>query len=215
MRNTCKVQGCPHLRVGRGLCSIHYEERRKTGMLPALLTTEERFWEKVDKAQDCWLWTGAKNKKTGYGLVEIAKRTNLVHRYSYELHHGEIPKKTYVRHTCHTRLCVNPAHLKLGSAKQNVQDSVRDGRRATGERHGMAKLTALHARAIREDPRPQRVVAREYGVDQALVSMIRRGKIWKEAGGQVHPDVLVRRDRHRSTLSSREQPKPERVDGQG
>jgi hypothetical protein len=34
-------------------------------------TLAERFWEKVDRSGDCWLWTGCRTPD-GYGLIRIS-----------------------------------------------------------------------------------------------------------------------------------------------
>lgn len=67
----------------------------------------ERFWNKVDKTDDHWLWRGQKTT-SGYGKYEL----NMAHRISWYLTHGEIPKGMYVDHICRVRSCVNPAHLR-------------------------------------------------------------------------------------------------------
>lgn len=36
--------------------------------------------------------------------------------------HGSIPEGMQVRHLCHNKLCINPEHLEVGTAKQNAQD---------------------------------------------------------------------------------------------
>lgn len=48
-----------------------------------------------------------------------------------------------------------------------------------------AKLTAAAVQAIREDGRPARVVAAEYGVSRQTVYEIRRGHTWKRAPGPI------------------------------
>lgn len=78
----------------------------------------DRFWDKVDKngLNGCWIWTGSLNTG-GYGQLgrRIDKRTIMIlaHRFAYFLVKGEIPASHDVRHTCHEKLCCNPAHLYL------------------------------------------------------------------------------------------------------
>jgi hypothetical protein len=51
---------------------------------------EERFWEKVDKTDSCWLWTGSRNK-LGYGNFWDGHRIVGAYRFAYELIVGPIP----------------------------------------------------------------------------------------------------------------------------
>ena len=60
----------------RGLCYTHYSRRKRAGTLPPLKpkpTTEQLFWDKVQKTETCWLWTGSLWE--GYGRLTIAGRT--------------------------------------------------------------------------------------------------------------------------------------------
>lgn len=88
-----------------------------------------RFWKYVDKSGDCWIWTGARYP-AGYGAFG-PKGTGAMgaHRYSWMLAHGEIPDGLSVLHKCDVRCCVNPAHLFLGTQKDNIADMVAKGRR--------------------------------------------------------------------------------------
>lgn len=83
---------------------------------------EERFWSKVDKSGDCWLWTAAVVANRGYGLFSVAGRLKLAHRFSYEIFNGPIPEGMQVDHRCHVRRCVNPFHLRLVTPKQNSEN---------------------------------------------------------------------------------------------
>lgn len=87
----------------------------------AVETVEARFWVKVDKTGDCWLWTATKNQG-GYGLFRVDGKTRLAHRVAYEFANGAIPAGLYLDHTCHVPVCVNPAHLRLATNAQNLQN---------------------------------------------------------------------------------------------
>lgn len=70
-------------------------------------------------------------------------------------------------------------NLVWGTPKENTADMLRHGTVSHGERHPIARLTNEQARAIRCSKERGRDLARAYGVDPALVSMIRSGKVWK------------------------------------
>ena len=84
-------------------------------------TVEERFWSKVDKTDNCWLWTGY-CLPTGYGKFRSGEKMVYSHRLSYEWTHGEISEGMYVDHRCHNRSCVRPEHLRLVTHAQNGQN---------------------------------------------------------------------------------------------
>lgn len=80
-----------------------------------------RFWPKVAKGPNCWEWTAGKIK--GHGRLRGPNNSTLyAHRIAYELTHGPIPAGMEVDHTCHNRGCVNPAHLRLATPKQNNEN---------------------------------------------------------------------------------------------
>jgi len=87
-----------------------------------------RFFEKVEKTDGCWLWTGALNVG-GYGSFGFGDKRLGAHRFSYEIHKGEIPEGLFVCHSCDVRRCVNPDHLWLGNNAENMKDMYDKGRR--------------------------------------------------------------------------------------
>lgn len=84
----------------------------------------DRFWEKVDKTDDHWLWNSFKDDK-GYGRFNIKGTPRLAHRLSYSLLVGEIPDGLGLDHRCNTPACVRPEHLRPATQKQNVENQAR------------------------------------------------------------------------------------------
>jgi HNH endonuclease len=81
---------------------------------------EERFWAKVDRSGDCWLWT-ASRLKNGYGCFRIGGKTLGAHRVAYEIVVGPIPAGTDLDHLCSVKHCVNPAHLEVVTRAVNMK----------------------------------------------------------------------------------------------
>jgi hypothetical protein len=76
----------------------------------------ERFWEKVNRTDNHWLWTGGTSG--GYGIFE----GNGAHRFAWELENGHIPAHLEIDHRCRTPLCVRPSHLRIVPGKQNQEN---------------------------------------------------------------------------------------------
>lgn len=140
--------------------------------------TLARFMAKVDKTDECWLWTGC--KRHGYGLIRTGGQMLGVHRLSYLHHHGEIQEGLVVRHKCKNRHCVNPEHLEVGTQQDNMNDRVRDGTDQYGEKNHEAKLTDDQVLEIRNRVNEAQVnLAREFGVSKSLIGSIIRREHWK------------------------------------
>jgi hypothetical protein len=142
----------------------------------------ERFEEKYEPVTEtgCWLWT-AGLASFRYGSIRVGGEMLRASRVSWELYRGEIPEGMHVLHKCDTPLCVNPAHLFLGTNTDNVADRDRKGRQRSlrGSSSGMSKLTDSQVREIRVSNEPQDVIAKRSGVTQSNVSCIRLGKTWR------------------------------------
>ena len=151
-----------------------------------------RFMGKIETSPTgCWLWNGARNRD-GYGSFWNGERLQgrdgkrggprmvLAHRWSYEHHHGAIPKGVCVLHRCDTPACVNPDHLFLGTQRVNVADCAAKGRRnqARGSsfRHYPKLSPEAHAAIARRvvGGAPRRQLAEEYGVATQTIDYIVR-----------------------------------------
>ena len=100
----------------------------------------ERFWAKVNKNGDCWLWT-AQLTDEGYGRFAMPSGTpgryipTNAHRVAYELEVGPIPAGLHIDHLCRTRNCVRPDHLEPVTPRQNVLRSEPPNRTHCPQRH--------------------------------------------------------------------------------
>lgn len=142
------------------------------------------FYSKFKKAEGCWEWTGAK-KPSGYGNFFWEGKYWSAHRFSYTLHIGVIPDGDVVCHRCDNPGCVNPAHLFVGTQLKNITDMITKGRGGPATRKGAshlnAKLTDEQVQGIRKQRRAGETlksIAKDFGVSEATVSLITRGKTW-------------------------------------
>lgn len=127
--DTCSIEGCDKKLLSRGWCSMHYARWSRNGRgnyNPAISKTPNRidgdvptrFWAKVDKTEDCWIWTGTKT--LGYGTFGIDNITRFAHRVAYELERGPLAENMRLLHRCSNSACVRPEHLLVVRVKEKI-----------------------------------------------------------------------------------------------
>jgi hypothetical protein len=152
-----------------------------------------RFWAKVARSieEQCWEWTGGRNHR-GYGNFRADGRTVRAHRFAWEQVNGSIPAGLMICHRCDNPSCCNPAHLFVGTAKDNVRDMIAKGRdvrpphgganHCRGSASHLAKLTEEQVIQIRRryqaGERP-RFLSAEFGVGTQMIWNIGTGRWWK------------------------------------
>jgi len=154
---------------------------------------EEKLLARVKKTNYCWEWGGGKFS-SGYGCIwnPILKKNEYVHRVSYKLFCGKIPKGLLVCHKCDNPICVKPQHLFLGTYKDNIQDAIKKGRFGThfvkGELHMNAKLKDKAVKEIRKlygkgrygkGEFTQQELSKRFNVSQLAINFVVRRKTWK------------------------------------
>lgn len=103
--------------------------------MPKAATIPERWREKVRFAgpEECWLWQGSIDRD-GYGKFQIPVDGRQVHirahRWAFAYFVEPLMEGLVVMHTCDVRACVNPAHLRQGTARENNDDKVAKDRHA-------------------------------------------------------------------------------------
>jgi hypothetical protein len=96
-----------------------HSTRKECFPMPSHLTPEERFWAKVDRSGDCWLWLAGKTSR-GYGRFRLGRKTVRAHRMAYELACGPIPAGLVLHHRCGNPSCVKVWHLVLTKPRGNI-----------------------------------------------------------------------------------------------
>lgn len=145
----------------------------------------DRFWEKVDRsggADSCWPWR-AKRDKHGYGKFgTVGKHQTHASRVAWELTHGPLPHELHVCHACDNPPCCNPAHLFVGSRRDNMADAVQKGRIGHGERMPQSLLTDTLVQDIRRRVAAGEVqlrIAEEFGVAPSTINNVVSRKTWR------------------------------------
>lgn len=139
------------------------------------MKADAKFWAKVDKSGECWLWTGCKTR--GYG--HLSRRCNgktvwlRAHRVAWETAHGDVPSGMVVRHHCDNPSCVRPEHLFLRSQAENLRDMRAKGRGRLTEQQAREVLAASKAGL------PIAPLHRKFGVARSTVYAVAYGVNWR------------------------------------
>ena len=136
-------------------------------------TEQERFWEKVDKSGDCWIWIAG--KRAGYGLFFKDGRQQNANRVALMYAGVDVPDNADVLHGCDNPSCVNPDHLRVGCPTENMRDAVKR------ERHTPCRLSMgdiPEIRAMLNNGDTHMSIAKKYGVHRQTISNVASGKTW-------------------------------------
>ena len=135
----------------------------------------------VGAAEQCWPWSGRMNER-GYGRPQIAGKDYRAHRVAWELFNKRcVPEGMFVLHSCDNPSCCNPAHLRVGTMKDNMSDALARSRVPVGSRNVRAKLTEAAVLQIRASTEQTATLARRFGVDRKTIWQARNGR-WRHVG---------------------------------
>lgn len=185
----CSIDGCDKPVKSRGWCDMHYVRwhthgdptfRKKPGNGEVV-----RFFREVVltyEGDDCLFWPYGKYG-SGYGMININRRSRTVSRVVCEEINGLPPSENYdAAHSCGNGHlgCVNPRHLSWKTRAENMADKVVHGTLLRGEGVGNSKLTECEVRQIRalKGKKYQREIAAQFGVSRELVGLIHRSERW-------------------------------------
>jgi hypothetical protein len=127
----------------------------------------------------CWEFTAGRNK-LGYGVLRVNGPKKFAHRMIYMLFHPE-SNPIVVRHNCNNPSCINPAHLREGTQKDNAMDRKLSGREGDrkGIKNGRSKLTEQQVLDIRTSDKTGAELARIHGVSKTVACHIKNRKSWR------------------------------------
>jgi hypothetical protein len=112
----------------------------------------EKFYKKIEKQSNgCWEWQAQRDHQ-GYGRFKWNKG-QCAHRFSANVIGGMNIDGMLVCHKCDNPSCVNPAHLFVGTQKDNMKDMFSKNRKIlpNGENHWATKLSDNDIKYIREN----------------------------------------------------------------
>ncbi len=136
----------------------------------------------TQETDDCIIWPYALSQ----GYAEFARAGRVVRGHIEACERANGPRPEGMTHTCHScgvRACINPRHVRWGTAKDNAADMRLHDTVQWGERMYAAKLTDEAVRRIRRMYATghwfQHELASIFGVQREAIGKIIRNERWK------------------------------------
>lgn len=131
----------------------------------------------------CHIWALATGDR-GYGIISYKGRSYLSHRVSWTIYKGPIANGLQVMHKCDNRSCINPDHLVLGTAEDNVKDMFDKGRQPNqlGQSNNNSRLTNAQASEIKKRLKAGdtvREIATAMDLRFTIIANIKQGNSWR------------------------------------
>lgn len=186
----CAVPGCKRPHASLGYCEPHYGRFKRHGDPIAGIADRGAgvvFIESVLSApptDECIPWHRPfrGRSRSSYPRVYTEGRGWQAHRYvCFRTYGPPMSESMEACHSCANKWCVNPRHLRWGTAADNGADRSLHGTVCRGTEQWKSKLTDDDIRAIRAEPlsTSHNELARRYGVTGTNIKYIRDGYTWK------------------------------------
>ena len=142
------------------------EYLRSQAIKRLLIKTEE-------SPSGCLIWT-ASYRVDGRPQFWFEGQMRLASRVAFYLGYGVWPEHNACHH-CDNPACVNYKHMFDGTQKENIQDMMTKGRGGGQFAKGHnAKIKEEHVEYILNSPKNNTELAKELGVTQPVICMIRK-----------------------------------------
>lgn len=143
---------------------------------------KSRILVKFRGVSGCWEWYGYITKY-GYGQTTYRSKSILANRLSWMLFNGELKKELDVCHHCDNPKCINPDHLFVGTASENIQDCFNKNRKShKGVNHPGAKITDDDVKKILQLRRTgwtYRKLSDRFKISVGAVNCVINRRTWK------------------------------------
>lgn len=185
----CAVPGCSRPHGSLGYCERHYGRFKRHGDPTAGIADQGAglaFIEQVLAAPpttECIPWHKPfrGSSRAAYPRVYAEGKGWQANRYICYRRFGPRSSEIEACHSCANKWCVNPEHLRWGTAADNGADRSLHGTVCRGVEQWKSKLTEDDVRAIRAAPANTSLadLGRQYGVSGENIRFIRLRKTWK------------------------------------